>query len=282
MKMNNVIGSIKFGAKKYSPELLLGGALITGTACVATTVIATTKAENIKARYVESKDSIVLCEMSEDEKKKAVKKLYAEVAIEYAKRYAVPATLFIATTGLVFASYKIQKNRQIALSSALASATLAYSSLLGRVQRGAEAGLTAQEILDGIDVKKNVDEETGEVTYEKVQGEKLGAIYDFRFDKYATSWEPDKYCNLCTLNAEQQWANDRLTLDGYLFLNDVLDRLGLPRTKAGQVVGWKRDGNGDGYVDFGIVDCANYDNVSFDSNAYDLSFNIDGDILTDF
>ena len=47
-------------------------------------------------------------------------------------------------------------------------------------------------------------------------------------------------------------------VDGYLFLNDVYDLLGIPKSKAGQVVGWIYDKNnntdGDNYVSFGLVE----------------------------
>lgn len=279
------MGKVKYGVKKNAPELLLGGALITGTACVATTIVAATKAETITRALNSNKEQLTVeieNGLSKEDSKKALMSMYGEATVGYAKKYVIPATLFVATAGLVFASYKIQKNRQVALSSALASATLAYSTLFNKVKMGAEHGLTAQEILDGVEVNQVVNEETGEVTYEKSQGEALGTIYDFRFDKYSTSWEHDKFQNLCTLNAEMNLANDKLNLEGFLFLNDVLVRLGLPRTKAGQVVGWKKYGDGDGYVDFHIVDASTRTDVGYDENAFDLSFNIDGDILTNF
>lgn len=285
MNMKQLMGKVKFEVIRKSPELLLGGALVTGVACVATTVSATTKAQDIKAKINDHKNDICLLAesgASDDLVKKATIQLYKEIVVEYSKKYAIPAGLFLATSGLVFASYKIQKNRQVALSTALASATMAYSSLYAKLQRGASAGLTAQEILDGVDVEAVVNEETGEVTYEKTQTDPIQPIYNFRFDRYSTAWEPDPYQNQLTLNGEMQWANDRLQIDGYLFLNDVLERLGLPRTKAGQIVGWRLNGDGDGFVDFGIVDCSKIEGCGYDANAFDLSFNIDGDILTHF
>lgn len=285
INVKRIIGGMKLGVKKNAPELLLAGAFVTGTACVVTSVRATIKADTIRTKIAKSKEDMVTAVnegYSELEVKNAMKSVYTEVVVDYIKQSAIPTTLFVATTGLVFASYKIQKSRQIALSSALASATLAYSTLLSKVKNGAEAGLTAQQVLDGVEVKKTINEETGEVTEELVQGAPVSNIYSFRFDKMADGWEKDSYMNICTLNAEQQWANNKLTLEGYLFLNDVLDRLGLGRTKEGQIVGWKSSGEGDGYVDFGIVDCNTFEGSSWDDNAYNLNFNCDGDILTAF
>lgn len=89
----------------------------------------------------------------------------------------------------------------------------------------------------------------------------------------------------CFLRSCQQYANDKLKADGYLFLNDVYDMLGIPRSKAGQIVGWVYDPKnpiGDNYVDFGIYDINREKNRDF-VNGYErtilLDFNVDGNIL---
>ena len=89
------------------------------------------------------------------------------------------------------------------------------------------------------------------------------------------------------LNAQQNYANDVLKTKGFIFLNDVYDLLGIPRTKAGQIVGWIYDPEnpehmGDNYVDFGIFDSNREKNRDF-VNGYEkviiLDFNVDGPIL---
>lgn len=287
MEYKQLLGKIKLGAKRNAPELLLGAGLVTGTACVIMT-----GRQAIKARGILEESDTAKIELTEDyscgiltdqEFKQAIVKHYSKLALSLAKEYAVPAALYAATVTCVFSSYKIQKNRQLALSAALASCTAAYTTLVGKLKNGAEHGLTAKDILEGYEMKEVIDPETGEVTYEKVKGKPVETeLYRVRFDKYSSAWEKDKFQNECTLKSEENWANDVLRLQGYLFLNDVYDRLGLPRTRTGQIVGWMKNGNGDGFVDFGITDCETYDNVKFDYNAFDLNFNVDGDILTNF
>ena len=87
------------------------------------------------------------------------------------------------------------------------------------------------------------------------------------------------------LRRQQDAANDRLKSDGYLFLNDVYEMLGFPKTKAGQMVGWiydEKNPNGDNFVDFGIYDISKPANSKF-VNGYErsiiLDFNVDGVIL---
>lgn len=279
-KLIAIKGKTMYWAKKNAPELLLGTALVTGTACVITSSRATLKAASIKDYFEEDLNMVKVCEGDEEAAKKEIKSLYMKYAFDLMKTYAVPAGLYAATVAAVFASYKTQKNRQIALSTALAGMTTAYNQLLNKLKNGAEHGLTCKEVMEGYEVVDRVDEETGEVISTKVKGDPVKAITTVRFDRYSTAWVTDKFQNKCTLQSVENWANDMLRLQGFIFLNDVYDRLGIPKTKSGQIFGWRKDGIG--YVDFQVVDCATLDNCTYDDNAFDLTFNIDGDILSDF
>lgn len=281
-KLQQTIGAIKLGAKRNAPELLLGLGLVTGTACVVLTGRASVKAAEIQRNFVSDKEQLDIewanHAIVEEDGKNIVRKMYTKYALDLTKQYAIPVGLYAATVASVFASYKIQKNRNMALSAALTACTTAYASLLGKLRNGAAAGLTAKEVMDGIEARLTTDEE-GNIITEKVQCEAVGGLYTSRFDRYSPCWTNNKWQNEATLRSEQNWANDRLTLQGYVFLNDVYDRLGLPPTRAGQVVGWTNSGNGDGYVDFGIKDAEERHDVGYDTNAFDLEFNVDGDIL---
>ena len=285
MKMKQFIGKVKLGAIRKAPELMLGGALITGTACVITTGKSAYKAHGIVINYNDERAAIAqksLCTDDRETAKDEIRKLYLHTGLELAKTYAVPFTLYAATIAFVMGSYTIQKKRMKALSATLASVSASYAALVAKLKNGAEHGLTAKEVLDGVEVNTSVDE-NGNVVEEKVQGDPVETSpYKFRFDKYSINWEKDKFQNQCTLISEENWANDVLSLQGYLFLNDVLDRLGIPRTKAGQIVGWVKNGEGDGYVSFGTFDCSKYEDIRYDENAFDLEFNCDGDILCKF
>ena len=68
-----------------------------------------------------------------------------------------------------------------------------------------------------------------------------------------TEWDPEPAYNLAKLRSVQEYCTMRLNSRGHVFLNEVLDELGLSRTTAGAVVGWKskKYGGRDGFVDFG-------------------------------
>lgn len=102
------------------------------------------------------------------------------------------------------------------------------------------------------------------------------------FNEKCIPWTKDPETNKFFLLHQQDYANEKLKARGYLFLNDVYDMLGIPRTKAGQVVGWVYDPESttsDSYVDFGIFDTRNEDFINGYENSILLDFNVDGCIL---
>lgn len=104
-------------------------------------------------------------------------------------------------------------------------------------------------------------------------------IYTYLFDKKSGVWGKDAEANKFFLLRQQEYANEKLKAKGHLFLNEVLDILGLPITKVGQVVGWVYDENNrftDNWVDFGIFRLPRRRGVD---GAIVLNFNVDGNIL---
>lgn len=102
------------------------------------------------------------------------------------------------------------------------------------------------------------------------------------FDETCVAWTRDAESNKFFLLRQQEYANEKLKAKGHLFLNEVYDMLGMPRTKAGQVVGWIYDPEntiGDNYVDFGLLDARNSEFVNGYERSVLLDFNPDGDIL---
>lgn len=90
------------------------------------------------------------------------------------------------------------------------------------------------------------------------------------FDKENPYWQNSDEANIFYLKQQEQYANAVLRAKGYLFLNDVYDMLGFPRTKLGQIVGWNYDSeNGNSFVSFGDY-----------QNGFILDFNVDGEILS--
>ena len=149
-EITQFIGKVKLGAKKNAPELLLAGALVTGTATVVLTGIASAKAADVRKDFLEAKMSLEyetqFGDITDEEVKSKVKEIYLKYGLSLVRDYAIPVGLYGATVGMIFASYRIQKNSHVALSTALAARTAAYNTLIGKLPNGASFGLTAKEV----------------------------------------------------------------------------------------------------------------------------------------
>lgn len=102
--------------------------------------------------------------------------------------------------------------------------------------------------------------------------------YGFKFDGKCFNWDKVREVNVYYLKLTQDYLNDLLKHRGHLFLNEVYDRLGIPRRAIGQCVGWiydENNPNGDNFVDLDIFNERNNN----DKNAFILDPNVDGYIL---
>ena len=101
------------------------------------------------------------------------------------------------------------------------------------------------------------------------------------FDESCIGWSNDHEYNLMFLKQQQACANAKLRVRKHLLLNEVYDQLGIPRTKAGTVVGWVYDEKnpiGDNFVDFNIYNDRNQAFINGYCETAILDFNVDGDI----
>jgi hypothetical protein len=103
------------------------------------------------------------------------------------------------------------------------------------------------------------------------------------FDETCMAWTKDQECNLFFLKTQQSYANELLKAKGHLFLNEVYDMLGIPRTRAGQVIGWIYDVQnpiGDNFVNFGLYEQYNAKFINGYEKSVLLDFNVDGEIIS--
>lgn len=102
------------------------------------------------------------------------------------------------------------------------------------------------------------------------------------FGETAFGWCKNPETNKIFLLQQERYTNELLKSRGYLFLNEVFDMLGFPRTQVGQICGWVYDLEnpvGDNFVSFGLYDAANHEDVVCDTNVFRLNFNVAGSIL---
>lgn len=299
-KLTRTLNRVGLKLKKHSPEILVVTGVV-GTvasavmACKATTkideVLAETK-ENVEKTkdYVEKKGFSE--KYTEEDYKKDLTIFYAKGGLELVKLYAPSVALGALSITAILSGHNVLRKRNVALAAAYATVEKGFKEYRGRVVErfGEELDRELKYNIKAKEVEETtVDEKTGE---EKVAKKTVNVADPNNYSSYArffddgcTGWTKDPEYNLMFLKNQQRYANDLLKSRGHLFLNEVYDMLGIPRTKAGQVVGWIYDEeypNGDNFVDFGIYDLYNEKARDF-VNGYEktilLDFNVDGDIM---
>lgn len=98
------------------------------------------------------------------------------------------------------------------------------------------------------------------------------------YNEECTAWTKDPQYNKMYLVYQQNYFNDMLRTRGHLYLNEVYDALEIPRTKAGQMVGWVFEDE-NSYVDFGLNDPRNAEFINGKTTDALLNFNVDGVII---
>ena len=291
--VNGVASKTVMKLKKHSPEILvvagIAGTVVSAVlACKATTKVAEildeTKGTLDTIHEGMETGAINGQEYTTEDGKKDTVVVYAQTGMKLAKLYAPAIILGTLSVTSILASNNILRKRNVALGAAYAAIDKSFKEYRGRViERFGEQVDT--ELKYGIKAKKfeeiEVDPETGKEKKVKktvmVADPNLQSDYAVYFDSKSRNYETNPDYNRMFLKAQQAFANDKLQTRGHLFLNEVLDDLDLPRTPAGQIVGWTKDGP-DGYVNFRIVEVERETEDGRHEPALLLDFNVEGNI----
>lgn len=291
--VNGVTSKAVMKLKKHSPEILvvagIAGTVVSAVlACKATTKVAEildeTKGTLDTIHEGMETGAINGQEYTNEDGKKDTVVVYAQTGMKLAKLYGPAIILGTLSVTSILASNNILRKRNVALGAAYAAIDKSFKEYRGRViERFGEQVDT--ELKYGIKAKKfeeiEVDPETGKEKKVKktvmVADPNLQSDYAVYFDSKSRNYETYPDYNRMFLKAQQAFANDKLQTRGHLFLNEVLDDLDLPRTPAGQIVGWTKDGP-DGYVNFRIVEVERETEDGRHEPALLLDFNVEGNI----
>lgn len=300
--MTNVTRTFhKFGfkLKKHSPEILI----VTGTVGVVVSAVMACKAstklhdvlEETKSKVETIKEAPTNPDLAgkytEEDSKKDVAIVYTQTGLQLAKMYAPAVLLGAASLGCILTSHRIITKRNVALAAAYATVDQGFKEYRGRVieRFGEDLDKELKFNIKKKEVEEEVVDENGEVKMVKktveVADPNQHSMYARFYDDGCTGWEKDAEHNLFFLHQQQNYANDLLKAQGYLFLNDVYEMLGIPKTKAGFIVGWIYDEKcpvGDNFVDFGIWNKNDPEARRFvngKERVILLDFNVDGNIL---
>lgn len=278
---------------QHSPKILMGLGLAAGTGALVTAIRGTLKAQpvidEIKTDLADIHCEIERAEESNEDTtalKKQLTSTYLHAAGDMLKIYTPTIILAGASAACVLTSHNIMLSRNIALATAFASVEEEYKKYRERVadRIGTEAEQTIYR--DGMMREEEVtcvDETTGEVKTEKVKKydhnvSTHSGFFDNTNPNYVS--DPANNYNLMFIQIQEQFCNDKLRVQGFLFENDARELLGLKKTEGGQRCGWVYDPNGPTHqISFGIDDYTSNCGKNIYADGIWIDFNVDGDIM---
>ena len=301
-RVSGTFNQMTFQLKKHSPEILLVAGVI-GTvtsavmACKATTkvsIILEETKESVEQIHTVAEDETKADVYSAEDAKKDLAIVYVQTGLKFAKLYAPSVILGALSIMGILTSNNILRKRNLALATAYATVDKGFKEYRSKVveRYGNQVDKELRYGVKAKEIEKTVEDENGKKKTIKetvnVTDGSLPNEYARYFEQYTKddsgnivrnpNWEENSDYNLLFLSGVQNYANDKLTINKILFLNEVYEMLGLPKTKAGQMVGWIYDPTNpetDSYVDFGIDE----DNIIYNENGdILLDFNPDGNI----
>jgi hypothetical protein len=278
------INKVKLLFMKNSPEIMIGlgiaGAIVaTVMACKATLHV------EEELEYIENNVEEIKSVPEEEgiNTKKELTFAYIRGAGRIVKLYAPSVAMGAISVGSILYGHNILQKRTLGIAAAYNLMDQSYKTYRDRVKEkfGEEVekeiryGLGREDI-DYIEETKEGKEKKRTRKGAATGGDTLASPYARKFDEACINWKRSPERNLYFLRMMQAEANDALQARGHLFLNEVYDMLGFPRTKDGQLVGWIRGGED---VDFGIYTVFKKENNDF-VNGYVptaiIDFNVDG------
>jgi len=297
--IKNFVPNIKFIVgrgglllKKHSPDILFG----LGVSGMIGAAVMASKASVRFNDVQQDRDTYIMTGLTtlgqagidEDsaEYKRTVGKLYVQGSMKYVKLYAPAVSVGLASVAVLFAGHQTSKKRVASALAAYAVIDQAYGKYRERVVE--KYGEDADNTFRFGEPEKRTYTEVDEAGKKKkvknrvfVLDEQSSAYAKF-FDEYSQVWRNEASLNLYFLKTQQAYFNDMLVTRGHVFLNEVWDALGIPRTKEGAVVGWVLDihtntsTGGDGYIDFGMNTDLNAAFINGHEASVMIDPNVDG------
>ena len=269
--------------QKASPQLLFGAGIIGMVGSTVLACRATLKVDEVmdeaKAKLDTAK-SLQHRDYSEKDRSRDVSLIYFQSGVKAVRLYAPAIVLGGVSIYLLRTSNGILTKRNVALTAAYGALEKGFNEYRARVvdKYGEDEDRNLRYGTREVQVTDPKTNKTKTVTR---VGPDDPSIYARFFDVHSPSWNKEPEYNRIFLKCQQNYANDLLRSRGHLFLNEVYDMCGIPRSKAGAVVGWllSAEGETDNFVNFGVFDGksdAARDFVNGQEGAILLDFNVDG------
>lgn len=267
-----------FKVKKHSPEILVAVGVVGIVSSTIMACKATTKVSEIVDEAKETIDKIHDGvenhkhtsdgeEYTQEIANKDLSIVYVQTGLKFVKLYGPSVALGIASIGCMIGSNQILRKRNAALAAAFAAVDSSFKDYRKRLidrfgkelDRELRFGIKAKEVEEKV-VDENGNETTVTKTVEVVDPNTAHDLYSIVWCEGNTGWTKNAELNKVFLIQTQNYANDKLKMEGVVTLNDVYEMLGVAKTAYGQLAGWVYTEDcsaGDNFIDFGIFDVNN-------------------------
>ena len=275
------LSAIAMGLKKRAPQILIVAGVAGG---VTATVIACKKTRKIDEVIEKNQKDIQELHQVINHSPVDTIKTYTTCGLRFVRHYAVPLAIGAASVAMIFGGASIFKKRIATLAAAYAALEASYSKYRERIKaldpnldKMALLGVTEQDSLH----VKEADKKDLPTT---VEANPYVYIWDDSSEQFSKDAELATSFNTMKITSLESYFTALLKARGYVFLNDILDRLDIQQTKAGQLCGWvwEKD-NADGDNDIRISITEREQSSVYDPDkkitALVLEFNCDGGIV---
>lgn len=266
---------LKIKAVKASPTLLIVGSAVAGVAATVTACRSTIKAIDIYNDHKINREKIeevwedaqtgesYAREYTEDDYHHDVRQSNLKLCGNMLKTYALPISLSLVSISMGFGSHMMMRKQVATLTGSVISLSEALKQYRNNVieRYGKDIDNELSNNIKEIEIE---DPETGEKKKVKKSIDNKNP-YSFWYgpeyiDKHGQRckniyWTNDAQYNLQQLTVFLSHVNELLKTKEILFINDVLDIFGFPKTEIGATNGWiydPSDYRSSCYIDFGI------------------------------
>ena len=274
----------------HGSTILIATGIVSGVAGTIAACKATTKAGEIIAEMNEELELIDKAEQhcskeeySEKDIRKDKRIVYMHTAVKFAKLYAPAATLGALAITCILSSHNIMRKQNAALAAAYTAIDQSYTEYRNRVTERFGEDVEKEILYDlkARDVKVlttdengNTAETTESVVMPDMVNPKIANPYARFFDESCIGWTKNAQVNRNRLIATQNTLNDMLKINGYVYLNQVYDALGVMTCAEGARIGWVYDPDNTNWIDFGMYNVADANARAF-VDGYERNFLVD-------
>lgn len=293
-KAGRLIHRVGLEAKRHAPEILVGAGIVGGVASAVIACKATVKATEIIEEKNKALGHVDAClndkkiNYTEQDAKTDLRTIYTKTGVRLLKVYGPALALGTVSIVSIVSGHKLLRKRNAVLAAAYVAADKGLKEYRSHVieRFGEEIDKELRYNIKAKEVtKESVDEEGNvKVSKEIVKCIENGEVSKFSrfFDETSQYYRKDAEHNLVFLRQQQSWFNDKLRVNGHVFLNEVYEALGIPKSKLGAQFGWIfNEKDSDCYIDFGIYNGGERSRAFV--NGYErailLDFNVQGPIM---